>query len=952
MTDQQWRAAWILCETAGDLDPEAQRDYVRGATVDAEVERRVIAVFEELEGEPSYPAGPDRRVGDTVGRYTLTERIGQGGMGEVYAAEDAELRRIVALKFLPSAVAPDKGAASQVISEARLASRLNHPNIVTVYELIQTPWGLAMVMELVEGQSLRALRKSRQLSARETIQIGRQIASALAAAHRQGIVHRDIKPENIMVRADGYVKVLDFGLAQNIRDRALNGRSLHLPVGTVRYMSPEQKLGGDVTGASDVYSLALVLEELGKWRHPLLTQMRSVAPEQRPSAGKVVSQLERLEKSSHWPLLTMGITLVAVLGSFLLFHFWNRTHPSPELRFQQLTRYQTGHDVTVARLSSGGERLAYATVDGGLFVRNNRTSSVQELNAPPNFSVNQLLFASDAGPSTNSRKTAAGSSAPREEQRLSLPDSGRASASFALLAGGIIGGVFETWTIPLDGGPANRLRPDTQLLALSHDRKRLAWLNEKHEIWTGPLDGIGARLLYKSRPDERIGTLFWSAKDKSVWFNRLRHCFAALSSRDVFINPDTCQESDLASSAVATDLLALQLKNIRLNSGFFADDGEFFFLRENVDRRSDGGLNLWSLQTDQKTGNLASAPHQLSHLNGALLSQLTGSRDGRMLAVVLTDSTTQTYIADWQTTPSPLLNNQRRLTLEQTNSYPHAWTPDSQFIIFESDRNGHLELFRQKLTRREAELLVSTPGDVYMPQVTPDGKWLLMMHRDPVSPGKPDNPTRHRLLRAPIAGGQAVEVPLGQPLDEFRCSLPGHGTGCVLRTTQDNEQRYFELDPVVGKGRELGRTAFVSTGLGRWSLSPDGTKIIIPDTRNAGRFLEIRLHPDPSHRSQSWRQIDGIGRMSSISFVPGGNGWLANSPMLDFTVNMALLPSFLGDLFRAEGLFYIDAQLHAHLIYKNSTNIFGVVSPDEKHMALLGADVNSNVWSFGRASGR
>ncbi len=160
------------------------------------------------------------------------------------------------------------------------------PTLLPFYELIQTPWGLAMAMELVEGQSLRALLNSRQHSARETIQIGRQIA-VLAAAHQQGIVHRDIKPENIMVRGDADVKMLDFGLAQNIRDRALDGRSLHLPVGTVRYMSQEQKLGADVTGASDIYSLAVVLEELGRWRHPLLAQMRSVVPEQRPGAGKV-----------------------------------------------------------------------------------------------------------------------------------------------------------------------------------------------------------------------------------------------------------------------------------------------------------------------------------------------------------------------------------------------------------------------------------------------------------------------------------------------------------------------------------------------------------------------------------------------------------------------------------------------------------------------------------------
>ena len=925
MTDEQWRAAWILCETAGDLDGEAQRDYVRGATVDAEVERRVIAVFEQLESEPFYPPAPDRRVGDTVGRYTLVERIGQGGMGEVYAAEDAELRRTVALKFLPSAVAPDKAAASHVISEARLASRLNHPNIVTVYELIQTPWGLAMVMEVVEGQSLRALRKTRRLSATEIIQIGRQIASALAAAHQKGIVHRDIKPENIMVRADGYVKVLDFGLAQHIRDQALNGAGVHLPVGTVRYMSLEQKLGGIVTGASDIYSLAVVLEELGKWRHSLLTQMRSEVPEQRPSAEKVVLRLERLEKSSHWPMLAISIALLAVLGSFLLFQFSKQTGPQSDFRLEQLTSYQAGHDVNVARLSPDGEFLAYATVDGGLIVRNNltvshsRTSSVQELDAPADVVFSQLLFRSDV----------------------------------SLLAVGLTGGLFQTWEIPVNGSPARSLLAGTQSLALSHDAKRVAWLNEQHEIWTGSPDGAGARarLLYKSNADERIAALFWSSGDKTLWINRLRHCAPSVNLLDISINPDTCNESDLVAVALAANVTTIKLRNIRLNSGFFSDTGQFFFLRENEDRISNQGFNVWSFQTDRETGDLAGSPRQLSYLNGAVLSQLTGSRDGRRLAAVRTDSTTQTYIADWQTTPSPLLRNQRRLTLEQTNSYPHAWTPDGQSVIFESDRNGHLELFRQNLKRREAELLVSTPGDVYMPQVTPDGKWLLMMYRDLAAKGKPEEHVRHLLFRAPIAGGGAIEVPLGQPLDEFRCSLPEHGTGCVLRTTEADGQHYFELDPLAGKGRELGRSTFISTDLGRWSLSPDGTKVIIPDTHNAGLFLEIRLDPTSSSRSQEWRKIEGIGRMSSISFVPGGDGWLANSPMLDPTVNMALLPSF-GDLFRAEGLFYVDAHLRPHLISKSSTNISGLVSPNGKQMALLGADVTSNVWSFERTPGR
>jgi hypothetical protein len=224
--------------------------------------------------------------------------------------------------------------------------------------------------------------------------------------------------------------------------------------------------------------------------------------------------------------------------------------------------------------------------------------------------------------------------------------------------------------------------------------------------------------------------------------------------------------------------------------------------------------------------------------------------------------------------------------------------------------------------------------------VTPDGKWLLVMSRATPSPGKPDDPSRHRLLRAPINGGKPVEVPLGEPLDEFRCSLPGHGTGCVLRTTQGNEQRYFHLDPITGKGRELGRTEFAVMGLGRWDLSADGTGVMIPDSRRAGCFMEMHLDPDSSRRWKRVRQIKGIGLLHGITTVPSGNGWLVTSAAHSFQILEA--PS------RTEALYYVDLQLNPHLLYRSYVGTYGVFSPDEKRMAFLGTDLTSNVWTFRR----
>ena len=210
-----------------------------------------------------------------------------------------------------------------------------------------------------------------------------------------------------------------------------------------------------------------------------------------------------------------------------------------------------------------------------------------------------------------------------------------------------------------------------------------------------------------------------------------------------------------------------------------------------------------------------------------------------------------------------------------------------------------------------------------MPQVTPDGKWLLMMYRVSPSPGKPDDPSRHRLLRASMEGGQTVEVPLGEPLDEFRCSLPGRGTGCVLRSTHGNEQHYFDLDPLAGKGRELGRTAFAVDGLGRWALSADGTKVIIPDRDRAGRFLEIGLDPVPARRWEHSEQIKEFGIIGGITSLPSGNGWLATSPTDRFQILEA--PS------RTADLYYVDN----HLIPTGSIRVMSVPTACSRRMRSI-----------------
>ena len=212
-------------------------------------------------------------VGRTIGHYKISEAIGTGGMGEVYLATDVTAGRKAALKLLPSRFTGDAERLKRFEQEAHAVVALNHPNILTVYEIGEDHSIHYIASELIEGETLRQrlMRGPMQLS--EAVDIAIQVASALAAAQNAGIVHRDIKPENIMLRPDGYVKVLDFGIAklaeQEVsltipRDEALLLVETNLGsiLGTVRYMSPEQACGGHIDKRTDIWSLGVVLYEM------------------------------------------------------------------------------------------------------------------------------------------------------------------------------------------------------------------------------------------------------------------------------------------------------------------------------------------------------------------------------------------------------------------------------------------------------------------------------------------------------------------------------------------------------------------------------------------------------------------------------------------------------------------------------------------------------------------
>jgi eukaryotic-like serine/threonine-protein kinase len=211
-------------------------------------------------------------VGKTILQYHLTEKIGGDGMGVVWKALDTRLNRDVVLKFLPEALNADASHRERFLREARAASALNHPNIVTVYDINSVSGEIFIVMEYVRGRTLAdILREGRRLFPAVAVDYARQLCNGLAAAHHAGIVHRDIKPSNLMVTASGTIKILDFGLAKSAGPQTTTAASAlgdvpltvaGVVLGTIPYMSPEQVSGGEIDQRSDVFSIGVVLYEM------------------------------------------------------------------------------------------------------------------------------------------------------------------------------------------------------------------------------------------------------------------------------------------------------------------------------------------------------------------------------------------------------------------------------------------------------------------------------------------------------------------------------------------------------------------------------------------------------------------------------------------------------------------------------------------------------------------
>ena len=930
MTNEQWRIAWRVVNTARELPAEGRRTFIESQTSDPEIVGRVIELMEAPPEEELFAAAPVGRTGVRVGRYQLAELLGRGGMGEVYSARDTELNRVVAIKFLAPQKLGSSGTVDRLIQEARAASALNHPGIVTVHEVIRSEDSLAIVMERVDGMALRNL-SGKPNPAAEVARLGNQIAEALAAAHAGDVVHRDIKPENLMLRPDGYVKVLDFGAAAQIgTDDDLAG----IPIGTLGYMSPEQIQGKPLTGATDVFSLGVVLTELASGRHPflqdtaahtstaiqtsepgwltvneckiaeplgsLLRSMLAKEPERRPSAAMIAARLAAIARKDTprrvktW-LWVSGLAACVVCG-FVLWAIAAKIFAPKQPLFEQITTQASENRVTAAALSPDGEELAFGTFGGPTHVRRMSDGFTRPLRTPQGLQVDRLAWFADGS---------------------------------GLLASGTIDHRAGVWVIPLNGGAPSLIGPDGRDGVPSADGTRIAFTSaDGTAIWVIGVNGGRLRQIRGSRGTNWFSALLWSPDGKRIWYERQKY---APPNDPGSVRSELSRDYAYAYEAtdVNTGRVVASLRDARVVSACGLKDGRVLFVRW-VLRGELEVTQLCEMRTNPKTGEVLAPPHPVTQPSADLveflvLSSISAAYDGSKIAVVRSSEqqNSNIYIADLPPgrEVSKLLNI-RRLTFVQAIDYPHAWTPDNGAVIFESSRNGpYYGLFRQKIDEQEPEPLVLSKADNILAQVSPDGKWVLYREDR-------ERHTKKRLMRVPMKGGTPEPLPGTENIDDFRCGLQP-GSRCVLRTTENDQFVFYELDPLRGRGRELARTGWSPPLLGDWDISPDGRFAAMPNHDPQSAIIRvISLGATRAEAAERVVTINGMKNLDGLVWAANGEGWYA------------VEKTPLGLV-----MFYVDAGgAHSWELLRSSIVLYAVPSPDGRKIAFPQDTPWSNVY--------
>ncbi len=605
-------------------------------------------------------------------------------------------------------------------------------------------------------------------------------------------------------------------------------------------------------------------------------------PLQAADAPVVPVSSQRRSRALWVSLAATALLLVAVTG-WMIFKR-NRKVPDKKLEPIQITTNESNNPVSAAAISPDGKLLAYADPDG-LFLRFLANGSTHPLRIVGDVRLNRIEW---------------------------FPDN-----IHLLLSGSqITTARNHIWMASILDADWRLIRDDAQNGTPSPDGSKLAFTaNNDSEIWVAGPNGEHPRLFSKDVGGV-FSFIFWAAGGKRLSFQRHRFAPSGFESgnREVEIN----YVGEYGSRDLASGRQVYSAENILFESACVTSRGRMFYLRTKPWKYA-SLRGIWEVQTDEKSGAFLSSPRLLASLGEDRAYGLSASADGKQIAAVSERGQPDVYIADLQQ-PGPALVNIRRLTSDSKRDFPHAWTRDSESVIFESDREGAFHIFRQRLDQHTAEKLTDAEGQQVLAQLAPNSNSVLYVSLKGHIASSSD-----LLFRVGLDGGAPAQVPLGGTLDEFRCPL--HGASCVLRETLDHRQYvFYELNPVSGRGRELARTSWIQNAFGDWALSPDGATVALPyhDRQPA----QIRLVPlQTGSRRESEIQVRGIGVLWGLNWAANGAGWFAE-------IRRAGTPS----------LAYIDAAGHISVLRETGYNTWGIPSPDGRKLAFVDYTADRNVW--------
>ena len=956
--DSNNRRALLDEACAGDLELRSEVEELLRyeASAHAKVEAAVHSQINELRFS---------LVGTVVSHYQIEAGLDGGGMGLVYRAEDLKLGRRVALKFLPEDSAKDPTSSARFEREARAASALEHSNICPIYEFGEHEGKPFIVMQLLEGKTIRELLQDQcahptdsdahgarpALPLYQIFDLGLQIADGLNAAHQKGIIHRDIKPANIFVTSQGQAKILDFGLAKVTRyeadtfDADSTVTSLQAPasdaletkpglflsrtgvaMGTAGYMSPEQARGERLDARSDVFSFGLVLYEMAtgqrafegntgqslyaailgqspapvrqlnpKLPHKFEIIINRALEKNRETRYQSVAELRRdletvqRELSPRNPLrLWMAVSgSIAALALGALF-FWATRHSQPnsqgvpELKLHQLTANSIENPAGSGAISSDGRYLAYADLQG-IHIKLMDTGETRTVSQPKNLKNSRVDWGVVGW----------------------FPDSTRFLVN--LYADEMPSSI---WTVSVMGDVPTMLRGDAEAWSISHDGSLIAFANNRgtagpHEIWVMNPNGEKEQKLLSSDANTLIRDARFSPDDK----------------RFVYVeSPVTygTQEPALLSRSVAGGPSIKLLSSQRLHNHLWLPDGRLLYALAEDNERS---CNYWTVRIDPQTGITTEAPKRLSNWAGFCLDHTSVTADGKRLVFKEWLDKSSVYTAILQSDHAHI-TNPALLSLSDGVNEPSAWTADSKAVIFDTDREGRVEIRKQYLDSDTSDLIVRANANQYAvdPRVTPDGKWILY-----TAGSSEDGPDAEAsMARVAINGGPSQTLFRYRPWGH-RCTYFPAKSCLFCERTEDRKQLVFtSLDAFEGRGQELARFDTDPASEYDWALSLDGTRIVI--RKNAEPRLDIVSlsgHPQQQIIVKGWTTFMGLN-------------WAADGAGI-FT--SALVP-------RGSILLYVDLKGNAHSLWehKGSTGTWAIPAPDGKHLALSGGTISSNFW--------